>query len=108
MGRFFYKCFEADAERDLSFLVKTYGFQALDLDFETGMVLLGEGYKACRDERFWQLYCAVFPNMTSDNFQTFEDFKKALTAPAETKSREEILENVEGILDKFNWKVVKI
>lgn len=109
MGRFFYKCLEIDAERDLSFIVKTYGFQVLDLDFETGMAILNEGYKMYRDERLWQLYCIVFPNMSNENFMTFEDFKKNITGgPARSTSKVKVLEKVEGILNSIKWKQTEI
>lgn len=73
------------------------------------MELLGEAYRTYRDERLWQLYTVIFPNMTEENFQTFEEFKRYQTAPpAERHSKEQILDKVSGIINNINWAKVKV
>ena len=81
----------------------------LELDFEIGMELLGEAYRTYRDERFWQLYVSVFPTMTEETFQTFEEFKKYQTAPpAERHTKEQILDKVSGIINNIKWEKAEI
>lgn len=73
------------------------------------MELLGEAYRTYRDERLWQLYTVVFPNMTEENFQTFEEFKKYQTSPApKNHTKEQILDKVSGIINNINWAKVKV
>ena len=75
MVRFFYKCLETAPEKDLSFYIKNYGIEALTLGIEDGAALLKEAYRQYRDERYWSLYCQLYPKMTEETFMTFEDFK---------------------------------
>lgn len=105
MGRFFYKCLEVDTERDLSVILKTYGFQVLELDFELGIGILKEAYKSFREDKYWQLYCSVYPTMTQETFVDFEGFKKRITGePVQKTSKEKVLDKVEGILSSMKWK----
>lgn len=65
--------------------------------------MLEEGYRTFREDRCWQLYCTIYPKMTNETFQTFEEFQRYLTAPEEHHTKEEILGNVEQILEKFSF-----
>jgi hypothetical protein len=65
---------------------------------------LREGYKAYRDERYWQLYVQVYPEMTQETFISFEEFKKSLTSPVKHHTKGQILKKVEGILDRIDFK----
>lgn len=104
MGGFFYKSLEIAPEKDLSFILRTYGEYVLDYDTELGMAMLREGYQAFEDERYWKLYCAAYPLMTSETFQKFSDFKKMQKSPAVHHTKDQILGKVEGILGKFNFR----
>lgn len=109
MGRFFYKCLEADPERDLSVLLKNYGFQALELDFDIGIGILKEAYKTYREDKYWQLYCSVYPTMTQETFIDFEGFKKRVTGePVQKTSTANVLDKVKGILDSSKWRQEEI
>lgn len=73
------------------------------------MSLLRAGYKAYRDERYWQLYCATYPYMSAETFQTFEQFKLYLTGSGQKSStKEQILGKVEGMLNTMTWKQAEV
>jgi hypothetical protein len=68
------------------------------------MAMLREGYQAFEDERYWKLYCATYPLMTSETFQKFSDFKKMQKSPVVHHSKDQILGNVGKILGNFQFK----
>lgn len=85
--------------------MKTYGFQVLELDFDLGIGILKEAYKSFREDKYWQLYCSVYPMMTKENFMDFEAFKKNITGePVQKTSKEKVLDKVAGILRSMKWK----
>lgn len=79
------------------------------MDFELGIDMIREGYKACREERCWQLYCSVYPLMSKESFKSYDEFTKLLTeGPVKESSKEEVLDKVQGILTNFRWKKEEI
>ncbi|MBO4376154.1 MAG: hypothetical protein J5811_02540 [Lachnospiraceae bacterium] len=75
-------------------MVKTYGFQILETDCETGFDLMNGAKKIRREERLWQLYSTLYPMMGEDNFMEFEDFMKYVSAPKEKgHTKEQIIAN---------------
>lgn len=57
------------------------------------------------EERNFTLYATQYPNYTEDNFIQFEDFYKPqkINEVDETKSAEEILNEVKETMDSNEW-----
>ena len=86
-------------------MVKTYGFQILETDCETGFDLMDGAKKMQREERLWQLYSQLYPTMNEENFMEFEDFKKYATAPKEKgPTKEEIITNTMKKFENVSFK----
>ena len=43
--------------------------------------LLGDAYKKDFEDRLWQQWLSVYPNMSKENFISFQDFKKGTLKP---------------------------
>lgn len=99
MGGFFLKVGAID-EKIVSFTYKTYG-NALDLlDYDYGFNIIIAGLEDARKEKYWQLYCNLYPLMNEQTFISFENFVKEMTkAPEPKHTKEQILNKVEGILN---------
>lgn len=69
-------------------------------DFEDGFSLIEVALDKEIEEKLWQQWLCIYPNMSEDNFISFNDFlresKKPKVSPKNTK---EILEEVENIIN---------
>lgn len=56
-----------------------------------------------RKEREYQerIYFLGTPNGTNEKYSTFGEFRRAMSAPKEEKSEQQILDEVKNILDSF-------
>ena len=79
----------------------------LELDYETGMMMLEEAYRTVQEEKLWDLYCTHYPNMTEETFMSFEKFKEYVTAPVVQHTKEQILGRVENILDNISFERIE-
>lgn len=64
--------------------------------------LLVNAFENRRENLAWDLYVALYPNMTKETFILFEDFHNKWNMKVEDKSEEKILENVKQTIDTFN------
>lgn len=49
------------------------------MDIKDGMNMILKAQRKAQEDRLHDLYCAHFPNMTKDNFLTFEQFVDKFT-----------------------------
>lgn len=72
----------------------------LTLPWREGIEIIKEGRERTQRNEFWLMYCNMYPRMTEDNFQTFEDWYESLkkTLP-EPQSVEDILASVNDIIN---------
>lgn len=80
---------------DLAYIMET--------DFDTGMRLMTKALHRQNEGRQWLLYCNLFPNMTKDNFISFEDFCKKQSKPS-GKTKEQIMQDTTKIRQLFARK----
>jgi len=69
--------------------------------------LLNEAFKKSEEERAWGLYLTQYPNMDEKTFKPFEEFykpKEQNQAVEETKTAEEILNNVKELMNSHSWR----
>ena len=84
----------------------------MDMPANSGVGLIEEAIFQKNKADNYQLYLAYLPNMTADNFMTFEEFiSEAITERSKPsgelskpkhKSKEEIMNNVENIIDNYS------
>lgn len=103
MEKFFIKSFTVD-EITEELLLRRYNNidYILNKDFESGFRLIEVAHEKDIEEKLWQQWLALYPNMTADNFISFEDFKSETlikNAVLENKSKDEILADVSDIIN---------
>jgi hypothetical protein len=60
--------------------------------------LLVDAYEKDLEDKLWQQWLAIYPNMSNENFISFEDFKKEAFKPKLEKiDVEEVLKDAESI-----------
>jgi hypothetical protein len=60
--------------------------------------LLIDAYEKDLEDKLWQQWLAIYPNMSNENFISFEDFKKETFKPKVEKiNAEEVLKDAESI-----------
>lgn len=66
--------------------------------FEEGAQFIIQSIKAHQEDRLYRWWCAIVPNMTSETFMSFEDFRDRMTgANIDKRPAEEILAEAEEI-----------
>ena len=68
-------------------------------EFEEGYDFIKVAHEADREEKAWQLWVSIYPNMTKENYISFEEFKNSII-PKGCNSVENL--DTEEILDKVN------
>lgn len=57
----------------------------MDSDAEIGIELIPEAYKKQLDNKLWQRWLVDYARMDKDNFIGFEEYKKELIKPIQSK-----------------------
>lgn len=70
------------------------------MNINDGWALIAKAFEKKQKDRAFQLYAAIYPNFTKDNFVTFEKFYKG-DKKLSSKTKEEILVEVQEIRKKF-------
>lgn len=65
-----------------------------------------KAYEEESKARAWDLYLTQYPHMTEENFINFEDYYRMLTAPANTKTEEEILSEIQNEIASVDWRSI--
>jgi hypothetical protein len=55
-------------------------------------------YETRNEKKTWDIYLAIYPNMTSETYMSFEEFKKP-KPKKNKKTKEEILDDVRLIMN---------
>lgn len=84
MARFFRECSAYHYEELLDFVLRTYNNVEwlLMLPWRDGCAIIATGMRKREEDRLYMAWCALYPFMNADNFQSFEQFKESIT-PAE-------------------------
>lgn len=103
MARFFHACSEIEYANVLNFVLSHYATDFIfTLPYQDGIAVILQGIKQYQEEHLFQLYCALYPNMNSENYISFDQFKAEATAERpDPKSQEEIMGDVEDILRMY-------
>lgn len=78
-----------------------------DMEIEEGVELINHIYEKKREEKAYQLYTSIYPNMTTETYIPFEDFYKPEKQGEETedvRTVEDILNDVKDVLDSRSWR----
>lgn len=67
------------------------------MDFEDGFELILKAFEKREEEKAWQMWLTLYPNMTKEKFMSFSEYYQKLRQPISTRSTEEILAEVEEI-----------
>lgn len=57
----------------------------LNTPFEIGFNHIKKAWDQERDKKIWQMWLTLYPNMSQDNFISYEDFKDSLLKEPERK-----------------------
>ena len=80
-------------------------------EFEEGYDFIKVSYEADREEKVWQLWASLYPNMTKENYISFGEFKNSIIptgqAEIEDLDTEEILDKVNNIINLTLYKEVE-
>lgn len=72
-------------------------------EFEDGYDFIKVAYESDKEEKIWQLWTSLYPNMTKENYISFEEFKNSIIpsgqAEIEDLDTEEILDKVNNIIN---------
>lgn len=73
----------------------------MDLDFEDGINLTNEAIKKQQEQKDWELYLSIYPNMDKNTFIPFEKFRSKNISSKKTEKVEltskELIEKAESI-----------
>lgn len=65
-----------------------------------------EAYESKYEERAWDIYVSIYPNMNKETFIPFEEFYKPSTeVKVENKSEDKILMDVKNIIDNYRGEM---
>lgn len=73
----------------------------LNLDFDEGYEIITKAFDKREEEKVWQMWLVLFPNMTEKTFISFNDYYDKLKTPISIRSKEDILEEVYKIRKKL-------
>jgi hypothetical protein len=76
-----------------------------ELEFKQGLALINKAHEKILDDKMWDKWVSIYPNMDDKTFVSFEDFKKQHFSNVNSKgnkkiSKQEIIEKAERIKDK--------
>lgn len=76
------------------------------MDIEEGIELINHIYEKKREDKAYQLYSSLYPNMTKETYITFEEFYKPQKQDevVEAKTADEILNNVKELMSSHSWR----
>ncbi|WP_136711314.1 hypothetical protein [Clostridium tyrobutyricum] len=88
-------------------LLSRYGSSVLDLDIYYGFELIKKVYENRNNERLWDMWLALYPNMDKDHFISFEDYKNKIIGnpkkpKSKSKTKKEIYEQADRIIAAYN------
>ena len=73
----------------------------MELDAVDGWKIIQKARERKARDKMYLLYVSIYSNFTKDNFMTFDDFIKKSTTKITAKTKEQIVEDVEKIRQKF-------
>ena len=74
----------------------------MNLPFKEGSELYLKATEKYQDERLWDMWLSIYPNMDKESFVSFEQFKLNARKQKITKrTDEEIIQDAENILQSF-------
>jgi hypothetical protein len=79
----------------------------LKFGIKKAIKFINEALMKENDEKFWDLYVAVYPNFDSKNFMNFTNFKKAVTGNYEPTMTDEDKKRIDERTDKIREKFRK-
>lgn len=72
-------------------------------EFEDGYDFIKVAYESDKEEKIWQLWTSLYPNMTKENYISFEEFKNSIIPSGQVEienlDKEEILDKVNDIIN---------
>lgn len=104
MERFFYESRATIGEqaRIKEFVYRTYNSaeSLFKLPWREGIEIIRYGSEKARKSELWQLYCATYPHMTSENFVGFEEWYNSLITKQNQPKRtaDSILSDIQNII----------
>lgn len=75
----------------------------MGMNVEDGAELIVKAIEKRDEERAWQLYLTKYPYMTEEDYIPFDTFYNPNRGKEESKSAEDILEEVKKLLDSHRW-----
>lgn len=75
----------------------------LNMEFKEGYKFIKKVYDKELEEKAWQMWLVQYPNMTKNNFLTFNEFKEKIIPPKIDKSinKEDLIKQAEEIERKI-------
>lgn len=72
-----------------------------------GFELIKKAYEKQAEEKIWQMWVSIYPNMDKEHFISFKDFKDSMTEKTSTpkqklKTKEEIYAQADKIVAAYN------
>ena len=80
----------------------------LRLPFMVGLKFIRKAIDENTDKRIWQMWLAIYPHMTKENFISFEDYKKQCTVQTKEQTDEQMLAKVKILNAMFGGEVVEV
>lgn len=76
------------------------------MDIDDGVQMINEIYTKQREDKAYQLYLSIRPNMTEENYVTFEEFynPQKQNEVTESKTSSEILNEVKEMMNSHSWR----
>lgn len=105
MEGFFYQCRAIDSAAELKeFVYRTYQGAVRDIlrsPWRDAAELIQAGRERTNKDRFWLMYCNIYPYMTDDTFIEFEKWYDGLKpkAQGEKITTDKIISNVSDIIN---------
>ena len=80
-----------------------------NLSWQDGIRLINKAVEKNNEQRLWNLYCTIYPNMDEKTFMSFEKFKKPSETKVENKATEiktndDAIEKAEAVRRKFEMQ----
>lgn len=103
MEGFFYQCCAIPQSAELrDFIYRTYSGAArevLILPWREGVEVVNAGRERTQKDKFWLMYCNMYPQMTEDTFVDFEAWYEDLKRPPmPEKTADEIIADANRII----------
>lgn len=105
MGKFFQTCNEIDPEETLDLLLHRYGNieYIMRLDFAASSRLIKKAIEKEKENRYFLQWVVQLPNMTKENYVSFEAYLDKLTGRnIDKRPTSEIMAEIEEIKKLFD------